>query len=159
MINPLITQMVEQSSLFPEHPADAAARRDAAILLLLSGHVGGPRQMPLGQDEKNVLRCIRYQRGRAHAVSISAIREKTGLNPRQIKSAVRSLRLNFSLAIGSSKHAGDGGYYLIVDKEDLDSFIATALDQVKAEIEVVRAVGGRQAALDLVGQLSLEVQS
>jgi hypothetical protein len=91
-------------------------------------------------------------------MAIREIQERTKLEPRTIKQAVRTLRLNFHLPIASWKHAERGGYFLIVDEEDRAAWVKDVLDQVRAELLVLRAAAGAQAGLELLGQLRMEIE-
>ena len=149
-------------SLFPD-PAPSIEQHiqqlDAAILWLLTGHTGGPLNLALTDEEKVVLAAIRYARGAANAFPIRDIRKREScahLSERAIKKAVRTLRMQFRLPIGSSKQA-DGGYFIVITDADRQIYRSQVLDQVRAELEVLKAVDGPKAALELLGQLSLEV--
>jgi hypothetical protein len=148
--------MSAQPFLFPETPEIFVARLDSEILALLMGQAGGPLSLELEDNEKAVLRTIRFCRGIANAINIRDIQARTHLGARSIKEAVRTLRMSFRLPIGSSKSGTDGGYYLILTDSDRAVWVKTVIDQVRAELAVVRAAAGRQATLELVGQLHLE---
>lgn len=150
--------MTDQPMLFPESPEAAIMRLDQAMLRLLMGYAGGPLGLTLDGNEKDVLRCIRFQRGIANTINIGDIQARTKLSAREIKKAVRSLRLNYHLPIGSSKRGNDGGYYLMVSQDDQKAWVKDVLDQVRAELAVLRAAAGPQATLELLGQLELEVK-
>jgi hypothetical protein len=132
---------------------------DLQIECLLYGRmVAG---LSLSLDERRVLRLIRYRRGAANAITIAEMQKQMHedrLSERQIKQIVRTLRINFRLPIGSNK-GGLGGYFLMISPEDHAILSAQILDQVRAEIEVLRAVSSRRAALDLLGQLQLELEN
>jgi hypothetical protein len=147
-----------QSSLFPETTEMQQTRVDQQILHLLMGGSGGTLNLPLDDDEKDVLRRIRYHRGLAHAISLATISGDTQLNARAIKQAVRTLRLNYRLPIGSSKNANGGGYYLMFSDEDRRIWRNDVIDQVRAQLEVLHAADGRQAALEALGQLRVELE-
>lgn len=136
-------------------PLDAAVQRiDGEILhLLMGGEFCG---LDLDSEEKSVLRLIRFRRGAANTIPIRELHEQTKFSPRAIKEIVRTLRLNFRLPIGSSKRGQDGGYYLMVTRDDVNAWIKTFAEQIRAEAEVVRAVGGSDAVRELLGQLTLE---
>lgn len=144
--------------LFANLPEERAAALDQDIDMLLRGVLGAPFGLSMENAEKAVLARIRYHRGAANPITIRELQAKTGFGEREIKAIVRKLRLSFRLPIGSSKHAGVGGYFLILSDDDLRVFLTGPLQQVRAELEVVRAVGGARAARELLGQLSLEVQ-
>lgn len=147
-----------QASLFPETQEMAIARLDSQILDLMLGHNGGPLGLTLEEDEKSVLRAIRYMRGVRNAITIAELQKITNLSPREIKKSVRTLRMSFQLPIGSSKHSEHGGYFLIISAEDRSVWVGDVLDQVRAELAVLRAAAGPQATLELLGQLRAEVQ-
>lgn len=146
-------------SLFPEPPEQQAHRIDATIAGLIYGQQGGPLGLRLADDEKAVLEMIRYRRGAANAVNLRDIQKRTGLDVRTIKQAVRTLRLNFHLPIGSSKQSETGGYYLMLTAEDRAIWRKDVLDQVRAQVNVLRAADGHQAALEALGQLRAELLS
>lgn len=147
-----------QTSLFPESIEMRVQRVDANILHLLCGGVGGALHATLEDSEKAVLDCLRYRRGIRNAMTIREIMLRTKLDARAIKQAVRALRLMFHLPIGSWKHSDRGGYFIICDQEDQAAWVKDVLDQVRAEISVLRAAAGPQAGLELLGQLQLEAQ-
>lgn len=147
-----------QASLFPESVELRVSRLDGNIVHLLCGRSGGPLNIALEDTEKHVLDCLRFRRGIKNAMSIREIQERTRLEPRTIKQAVRTLRLNFHLPIASWKHAERGGYFLIVDEEDRAAWVKDVLDQVRAELLVLRAAAGAQAGLELLGQLRMEIE-
>jgi len=144
--------------LFAKSQEAMIERRDNEMRMLLFGYAGGPLRMTLDEDEKRVLRHLRFARGLANTVSIRELTEKTQLDARSIKQIVRTLRVNFRLPIGSSKRANGGGYYLMVTDADRAAWRKDVTDQIRAEVEVLRAADGRSAALEVLGQLSLEVQ-
>jgi S-ribosylhomocysteine lyase LuxS involved in autoinducer biosynthesis len=137
--------MSAQLSIFPESRDEAAARLDGIILDLILGHNGGPLGLTLEDDEKTVLRAIRFHRGLANTIAIHELSNLTRLSARQIKKSVRTLRMNFRLPIGSSKSGTDGGYYLILSEEDRAAWVNDVLNQVRAELAVLRAAAGQQA--------------
>ena len=150
-------------SLFPdlrETIEERARAIDAEILLLLTGKAGGPLGLELSADERRVLSAVRCRRGSRNALPIREIQRSMGdgaLTDRAIKKTVRTLRVNFHLPIGSSKLAGEAGYFIMLTDEDHAILRGQVLDQVRAELEVLKAVDGPRAALELLGQLQLEV--
>jgi hypothetical protein len=159
-------------SLFPE-PKQTVEERiqriDGEILQLLCGKPGGHLGLTLTDNQKRVLGLVRYRRGSARAMTIREMQmtiksqEKqqfsSRLTDREIKQAVRALRMEFHVPVGSSKHGSDGGYFIMVSDEDHGILRGQILDQVRAELAVLRAVDGPQATLELLGQLQLEAQS
>jgi hypothetical protein len=156
--------MTEQT-LFPDLKLDAEDRIrqiDLEIELLLFDKSRGPLGLHLSDDERQVLSAIRYHRGADRAITIREMQEGwtelVRLSDRQVKNAVRSLRIEFRLPIGSSKKGSDGGYFIMISPEDHAILHNQVLDQVRAELAVLRAIDGHRAALELLGQLQLEVQ-
>ena len=140
---------------FPESQQMRVQRIDAELQhLLMSG--ANEAGLYLDEEEKAVLRCIRFRRGLANAVPIREVQQRTSLGPRAIKEIVRTLRLNFRLPIGSSKRGAEGGYYVMVCKEDLDAWVGEVVLQIRAEAELVRSAAGPHAMRELLGQLTLE---
>ena len=148
--------MTEQS-LFPETEESVIKQLDARILSLLTGHSGGPLGLTLENAERVVLSMLRYRRGRERSVAICEIERLTDLKPREIKQAVRTLRLSFRLPIGSSKHSAEGGYYLMITDEDRAAWRHDIIAQIRAEVEVLRAADSDRAALEALGQLQMEI--
>lgn len=144
--------------LFPETERSIAERVDAEILMLLTGHGGGPLGMALSDDEKTVLRMLRYMRGLNNTISIREIQQKTHFSPRQIKDIVRGLRLNFALPIGSSKSSLGGGYYIMITQQDVAAWGNDLFGQVRAEIAAFHAAAGPKFTAELLAQLSMEVR-
>jgi hypothetical protein len=147
-----------QASLFPESIELRISRLDGNIVHLLCGRPGGPLNIALEDAEKHVLDCLRFRRGIKNAMPIREIQERAKLEPRTIKQAVRTLRLNFHMPIASWKYAERGGYFLIVDEADRAAWVKDVLDQVRAELLVLRAAAGAQAGLELLGQLRIEIE-
>ncbi len=146
-----------QQSLFPEPQELLVARCDAEIRALLLGYAGGPRGLTLDDQEKAVLRRLRYRRGVINAINIRDLEQATGIGPRSLKEIVRNLRMNFRVPIGSSKNAAKGGYFIIVSNDDRAIWINDVLSQIRAEVAVLRAAAGHQAGLELLGQLMIEL--
>jgi hypothetical protein len=153
-------------SLFPDLSPSVEERArllDLEIELLLFGKPGGPLKLNLSDDEKQVLRAIRFHRGADRAITIRQMRDlwvkSVQLSERQVKNAVRTLRIDFRLPIGSSKKGSDGGYFLMLTEQDHAILHKQVLDQVRAELEVLKAVDGPRAALELLGQLQIEVDA
>lgn len=141
------------TSLFANLPEERAAALDCQIDRLLRGQPGGPFGLVLLDPERAVLKGLRYHRGSANPITLAELRERTGFTDRDIKSCVRTLRLSFRLPVGASKNSEHGGYFLILTPEDLRLYLASPLQQIRAELEVVRAVGDENAARELMGQL------
>ena len=131
--------------------------------LLYGGQVAG---VSLSDDEKRILGRIRYRRGAANAIPIAQIRsalanidgEFYGFSDREVKGIVRTLRIQFRLPIGSNK-GNPGGYYIMISPEDHAILRSQILDQVRAELAVLKATSGPYAARELLGQLRIEAES
>ena len=149
----------QQHALFPEPLEVRIAKLDATILALIMGHSGGPLGLQLSEDERKVLRLVRFARGAANAVPLREVQSRTELDPRSIKQAVRNLRVNFRLPVGSAKSSSGGGYFLMITAEDRALWTKDVLDQVRAEVAVLRAALGRQSTLELLGQLRMELEA
>lgn len=151
--------MMTQASLFPESIELRRARLDGEIVNLLCGGHGGPLKLQLEGSEKSVLECLRFRRGIKNAMPIRDIEQRAKISPRAIKEAVRTLRVNFRLPIGSWKHSERGGYFLIEDPEDLAAWVKDLSDQIRAEAQVLRAACGDQAVREMLGQLRMEMEA
>lgn len=150
--------------LFPElqpTPDERIRSIDNDILALLTGKPGGPLNLTLSDDEKRVLALLRYRRGAARGITIRDMQAQMPagdrIGDRGIKATVRALRMQFHLPIGSDK--GGRGYFIMISADDHAILRGQIIDQVRAELEVLRSIYGAHAALELLGQLQLEVSS
>lgn len=150
--------MTTETLLFPEFEQSITERIDSTILMLLTGNAGGPLGMTLNDDEKTILRMLRYMRGLRNTLSIREIQQKTKFSPRSIKDIVRCLRLNFALPIGSSKSSLGGGYYIMITREDVSAWGKDLFGQVRAEVAAFHGAAGPRATAELLGQLGLELE-
>ncbi len=125
--------------------------------LLYSGQVAG---VSLSDDEKRILHSIRYRRGSANAISIRELQARINapMSDRAIKAVVHELRVTYRLPIGSNKGTPNG-YFIMVSPEDRAILYNQILDQVRAELEVLRATNQQHEALRMLGQLQLEMQT
>jgi hypothetical protein len=135
-------------------------RIDAEILSLLMGKTGGPLGLSMSDDQKLILRALRYRRGSANAISIRELQTTRGaaMGDRAIKAVMHELRTTFRLPIGSNKGT-PGGYYIMISPEDHAILRSQILDQVRAELAVLKATSGPHAARELLGQLRIEIDS
>jgi len=144
------------SSLFPSEES-YRAEIDQRIVDMLSGYRLGLRGEHLDSAEMAVLRAIRFHRGASNAISIRELQSRMKLSEREIKQIVRTLRIDFRLPIGSSKHSTSGGYFIIVSIEDQDIAAKGPLEQIRAEAEVLKVVTSPERTRELLGQIQLEV--
>lgn len=151
--------MSTQPSLFADSREMRIQQLDSEILQLLSGTHGGPMGLRMSDDERAVLTMIRYRRGSANAIKLADIQQRTKLHVRTIKEAVRTLRMNYHLPIGSSKQAETGGYFLMLSADDFAIWRRDVIDQMRAQAAVLRAACGHQAALEALGQLRAELEA
>jgi hypothetical protein len=152
-------------SLFPEPEPSIRERAesiDAEILALLIGKSGGPFGLHLSKIECQVLSAVRFHRGVANAITIREMRDTrpgcAKLTDREVKEAVRSLRVTYCLPIGSSKMgSAGGGYFLMISSEDYAILNGQILDQILAEFQVLKAVNRKHSTLERLGQLQMEI--
>ena len=148
--------MSDQVKLFPPTPDEMAGEVDDQIRDLIMGYSGGPLGLTLGTIEKSILRSLRFHRGHENALSIGKLQQDLDVDARTIKQAVRTLRLNYRLPIGSSKQSSGGDYYIMLTPQDVAIWSKDVLDQVRAEVAVLRAAAGDQVGLEILGQLRNE---
>jgi hypothetical protein len=147
-------------SLFANLPEERAAALDQRIGELLYSQGRNKFGDTLSPEERGVLRCIRFHRDSSRPITIREIAALTHLSERRIKAAVRALRLSFSVPIGAAKSGPEGGgYFLMLNPRDLAIFLASQTQQVIAEVALLKEFGGSQAALELLGQLQLEMKA
>ena len=65
------------------------------------------------------------------------LKRATGLSERMIRDGINKLRFNYSVPIGSIRHATNNGYYFIRNQDDLIATIAPIKAQAKQELNVV----------------------
>lgn len=131
---------------------------DQQIADLLHGDPSYPSGHFLAPPETAVLRAIRYRRGAGNPIGIRELVSRLKITEREIKQIVRTLRVDFRLSIGSSKSATNGGYFLIVSIADQEIAARSPLDQIRAEVEVLKLLTSAERTRELLGQISLEVQ-
>ncbi len=148
-----------QETLFTDLAAgDREARRQYVDRQIEDLAYGKPSfGLSCAEQERTVLRAIRFHRGAENAVSIREITNLTKIEAREVKNIVRTLRCNFHLPIGSSKHATKGGYFIILTQEDQAIFDSDFLGQIRAQVDAHRAVSGPHRTRELLGQLQMEI--
>lgn len=72
-----------------------------------------------------------------HPVKTKDLKNATGLNERMIRDGINNLRFNYSVPIGSIRHATNAGYYFIRSETDLIACIAPIRAQAREELNVV----------------------
>lgn len=142
-------------TLFANEPAERAQALDQKIVDLLYGKGTSIFGDPLSFGQRGVLKALRYHTSSDNTITIRELRAKAGGNERDVKDSIRALRLNFGLPIGANRSGENGGYYFILSQKDMQIFLSQYLQQIRAELEVVRAVGGESATRELLGQLAL----
>ena len=65
------------------------------------------------------------------------LKRATGLSERMIRDGINNLRFNYSVPIGSIRHATNNGYYFIRNQDDLIATIAPIKAQARQELNVV----------------------
>lgn len=70
-------------------------------------------------------------------VKTKDLKRATGLSERMIRDGINNLRFNYSVPIGSIRHATNNGYYFIRNQDDLIATIAPIKAQAKQELNVV----------------------
>lgn len=131
---------------------------DLRITQLLYGTGEGLFGHALNAPERVVLKALRYHTSSSNPITIRQLSSKTEMNERDVKDVVRRLRLSFGLPIGASRNGANGGYYFILTDEDRRLFKTMFMQQIKAELEVMRVVCTADETRELLGQLTLEVQ-
>jgi hypothetical protein len=70
-------------------------------------------------------------------VKTKDLKNATGLSERMIRDGINNLRFNYSVPIGSIRHATNAGYYFIRSETDLIACIAPIRAQAREELNVV----------------------
>lgn len=116
-----------------------------------------PARIPMSDEEHRVAKILERAKGRANAVARKEIERLTGFPERTVKKAVEGLRKDHGWLVGALRVEG-GGYFLVVDEEDLKvafgPYLAQAIDMIRyAKKRVPEAMWK-----ELAGQLRLEIE-
>lgn len=96
--------------------------------------------------------------GAANAIRISELRRLTSISPREIKEAVRGLRIRHRVPVGSSRGGHfPPGYYLIETAEEIERSFRTLLRNGIESIRAAHAVRKSARIEAALGQLDLEI--
>ena len=112
----------------------------------------------ISERQRALLNVLYGRCGRENAIPIADLSTRLKMQPREIKEAVRELRLNFSVPIGSAR-TGEGGYYLITSIEELMDTVRPYVGQAYSELAVARALAGDLAVNEMLGQMQLAVDT
>ncbi len=107
--------------------------------------------------ERSVANLIFERKGRANPLSIARLRESTGLSDRAVKGAVEQLVVHHGFPIGASRNSSRGGYFWIVDAEDLAVTVKPSEGQIIAMSRRLRRLNSPARNLELHGQVGIEL--
>lgn len=133
---------------------ERAEKIDSQIAELLSGHT--PFAFPVNDQQRELLRLLRFRRGMAKAVSIAEITARTGMNARLVKDLIRSLVVDYRVPIGASRDSETGGYYLVMTPAEAEDTARPYIREGVAMFRRAQVFLGTRAILDLRGQLAIE---
>jgi hypothetical protein len=101
---------------------------------------------------------LRDHQGKRRAVPLRLVGERMHLAPRAVKELVQDLRMSFSVQIGASREADEGGYYLVANEAESDESCQPMLSQAITMLRVVAVMKhGRQSIAELTRQIELEL--
>jgi hypothetical protein len=127
---------------------------DGEVMQVLMGK--GP--WPLTDEQRHVLERLRWAKGAANAISIRELSERTKLGEREIKDAVRSLVIDFDLAIGGRRQE-PYGYFLILTAEELEDSLRPLGHEIRALLLRYKKLGNKHRLLQLLGQIKAELEN
>lgn len=133
---------------------DPAADIEALINDLLLGKRG---PWPISDDQRKILRNLKYYKGAERTLAISWIQEHLRLAPRAIKAAMKSLVEDFGVPIGASRQE-PYGYFLIITPEDLEQALRPLQNEITSLARRVRTLAGAQRVAEIFGQVRAEME-
>lgn len=107
--------------------------------------------------EKLVAELIAQHKGREHPISNRRLQELTHLSERDVKDIVEVLVCQHQARIGG-RRGNPCGYFLVVDAEDLKMAVKPYRSQIRRMAQRLRVLEGREAVVELLGQMRLEVE-
>jgi biotin operon repressor len=112
---------------------------------------------PVSQQEIELLRSLLFHVGKDRAISRADLARKLNKPDRLVRSMVRSLRMDFGVAIGTNRSAGNSGYYLVSTAEEARELTQKLQQQAISILRVCRSLGGRHATAEFFGQARIEL--
>lgn len=142
---------------FDQQHSDARIERELHEVLVLGR---GPRR--LLDEERRIAQILRFHKGKQTALPLKDLALKLGsdgsaVSDRLVKALIRSLIVDFRLPIGSCR--GElHGYYLIRTIEEARDTARPLVNEIKKLAQRVRVNVGRHYALEILGQVQLELE-
>ena len=124
------------------------------MLPLFDGPFAHSKLTPTAHEK--VIAGLIFQRARILPISIADITVCTGLDERTVKGHVEQLRSAHRCAIGSSRQA-PAGYFWIRTAADRDTAVKPYREQILSMWRTLRVLDSPAALRELHGQLRLEV--
>ena len=113
---------------------------------------------PPSDLQRGLLRQLECRVGRDRAITIGELAERLKTSPRNVKDAVRELRMQpFLVPIGSSRDQKDGGYFLCATVEERLDTARQYSRQAISELKVWRDMLEPHELAEEMGQMQLEV--
>ena len=106
--------------------------------------------------ERVVAEMIACHKGRENPISIARLTAATGWDARTVKGIVEQLVVTHRIRIGG-RRGEPGGYFMIVDLEDLEAAVRPYRDQIFAMFRRLRVLMGTHALAEMAGQLAMSV--
>jgi hypothetical protein len=106
--------------------------------------------------ERVIAEIIWTHRGRKNPISIDMLSRSVGRDERTVKGVVEQLVVTHGLKIGGSRAEAGGGYFVVVDAEDLEAAVRPYRSQILAMWRRLRVLCEAHALRELHGQLTIE---
>lgn len=137
------------SSLF-ETQADRSRARAAEVC------AHGFTPYPPSDVQRSLLHQLQSRVGRERAISVGELAERLKTTPRDIKAAVRELRMRpFQVPIGSSRDQAAGGYFLCATVDERLETARQYSKQALSELKVWRDMLEPHELAEELGQIHL----
>jgi len=107
------------------------------------------------KKEALVAGMIWQHQGRANPIAISLLSKATGWSAREIKSIVEQLVVTHRMKIGASRNQETGGYFVVVDAEDVEVAARPYRNQVFAMMRRLRVLLSEHKMREFHGQLTI----
>lgn len=107
------------------------------------------------KKEVVVAGMIWRHQGRANPIAISLLSKATGWSAREIKSIVEQLVVTHHMKIGASRNQESGGYFVVVDAEDVELAAKSYRNQIFAMLRRLRVLLSEHELRKLYGQLEM----
>lgn len=124
-----LNDYIKQLTTYLKNISDDIKKKEWCQMILING-------IPASKELVTIFSMVKGAT-LEHPVKTKDLKNATGLNERMIRDGINNLRFNYSVPIGSIRHATNAGYYFIRSETDLIACIAPIRAQAREELNVV----------------------